>query len=58
MIEEARSMQLADQFQEPTVCLHPGGHFMPYTGDVKEAVLGFLGARQEHLAHRTDKTSS
>ena len=58
VIEEARSMQLADQFQEPTVCLHPGGHFMPYTGDVKEAVLGFLGGRQEHLAHRTAKTSS
>ena len=58
VIEEVRSRQLADQFQEPTVCLHPGGHFMPYTGDVKEAVLGFLGARQEHLALRTAKTSS
>ena len=53
VLDQSRSRELAAQFQDPVVCLHPGGHFLPHTGDVREAVLAFLNARLENIQRRT-----
>merc|ERR1712032_241823 len=49
IIDASRSEELARQFLEGQVCRHPGGHYLPYTGDTKDAVLGFLEARLKEL---------
>ena len=41
----ARSLELASKFCQPTVCPHPGGHHLPYKGEMKERLLAFLGQR-------------
>merc|ERR1712080_482847 len=45
----SRSRELAAQFQDCAVCVHPGGHYIPHAGVVKEAVLAFLRPRMEML---------
>ena len=49
IIDGSRSAELAQQFIDGQVCRHPGGHYLPYTGDTKDAVLGFLEARVKEL---------
>ena len=45
IIEAARSEELATRFREAKVCLHPEGHYLPYTGDTKDTVTTFLKDR-------------
>ena len=50
IIESSRSEELARQFLNGEVCRHPGGHYLPYTGDVKDGVLRFLDGRANETA--------
>ena len=50
IIESSRSEELTRQFLNGEVCRHPGGHYLPYTGDVKDGVLRFLDGRANEMA--------
>ena len=49
IIAGSRSEELAEHFLDGQVCRHPGGHYLPYTGDTKDAVLGFLEGQVKEL---------
>jgi len=50
IIESSRSKELAKFFLNGEVCQHPGGHYLPYTGDTKDAVLRFLDSQAQRLS--------
>ena len=54
IIDGSRSEELSREFLDGQVCRHPGGHYLPYTGDTKDAVLGFLEARLKDLVAKEE----
>merc|ERR1712037_133022 len=54
IIDGSRTEELSSQFLDGQVCRHPGGHYLPYTGDTKDAVLGFLEARVKELVAKEE----
>ena len=54
ILDNSRSEELAQQFLDGQICRHPGGHYLPWTGDTKDAVLGFLEARVKELAAKDE----
>ena len=53
-----RSRELAARFLSPRVSLHPGGHYLPWTGDVKRDVLAFLDERKREIESVQYETQS
>jgi fermentation-respiration switch protein FrsA (DUF1100 family) len=49
LVPPAGCLELAGRFRAPSVLRHPGGHFLPHTGDSGRGLLAFLQARGEAL---------
>jgi hypothetical protein len=42
VVEESRSLALAEASLEPRVVYHPGGHFVPIGKEMVGALIGFI----------------
>ncbi|KAI8331667.1 serine hydrolase FSH [Chlamydoabsidia padenii] len=42
VVKKEDMLELADRYENPTVIHHPGGHFVPFINDVKQALPSFL----------------
>ncbi|KAI1140906.1 serine hydrolase FSH [Hypoxylon sp. FL0543] len=47
VVEESRSRGLVDRCQDPTVVVHPGGHYVPVAKDWVMVLVGWLRQRYE-----------
>ncbi|KAI1379909.1 serine hydrolase-domain-containing protein [Hypoxylon crocopeplum] len=47
VVEESRSQGLIDRCRDPTVVVHPGGHYVPVAKDWAMALAGWLRQRYE-----------
>ncbi|KAI1655952.1 serine hydrolase-domain-containing protein [Daldinia decipiens] len=47
VVEESRSKGLVDRCKDPTVIVHPGGHYVPVAKDWAMALAGWLRQRYE-----------
>ncbi|KAI1408274.1 serine hydrolase-domain-containing protein [Hypoxylon sp. FL1857] len=48
VVEESRSQGLIDRCQDPTVVVHPGGHYVPVAKDWVMVLVGWLRRRYEN----------
>ncbi|KAI0835462.1 serine hydrolase-domain-containing protein [Hypoxylon sp. FL0890] len=48
VVEESRSHGLVDRCQDPTVVVHPGGHYVPVAKDWVMVLVGWLRQRYEN----------
>lgn len=54
VVEESRSQGLVDRCEDPTVIVHPGGHYVPVAKDWVMVLVGWLRQRYENKG-ATDK---
>ncbi|XP_063235121.1 esterase OVCA2 isoform X2 [Bacillus rossius redtenbacheri] len=57
VIPKEMSEALMAHFKDPVVLAHPGGHFVPATGELRSAYVAFIEARLQELAVCLSDTS-